>query len=149
MTTTAEWLTTFPKLLDLEPEDRAWAVNWLRHASGDWGLNQRPGNLANDLLRVRRWRPRALHWLLLNSTKAAQIAANAAWPDTTPSKSQPTQDEIAAVEATLAALKPADPIRSTHEQLDALSGSLLRPYHLSPQQLDAANPLPNGRKRAP
>lgn len=144
-----DWLASNPSLASLEPEDRAWATNWLRHASGDWGHNQRIGNLANDLHRVRRWRPRALLWLLLNSTKAAQIAANAAWPDTTPSKQQPTQDEIAAVQASLAALKPADPTQSTREQLDALSGSNLRPYHLSPQQLDAANPLPNGRKRPP
>jgi len=118
----------------LEPEDRAWAQNWIRLRLG--------------LDRVRKHRPRAFAWLVTNVPKAAELAARHGWDDTSHRKRAPTDAELAAVAQTLQALQPAEPLRDRSQQLDALTGVPLRPAHLSPAQLDALNPLPNGRKRS-
>src|SRR5262249_25205700 len=117
-----------------EPEDRAWAENWLRLRLG--------------LHLVRKHRPRAFLWLVTNVPKAAEFAARAGWDDANYAKPGPPDAEIDAVAQTLQALPPTAPIRNRSQQLDALTGIPLRPALLSPAQLDATNPLPNGRKRA-
>lgn len=118
----------------LEPEDRAWAENWIRLRLG--------------LDRVRKHRPRAFAWLVGNVPKAAELAARHGWDDTPRIKRAPTDAELAAVAQTLQALQPAEPLRDRTQQLDALTSIPLRAAHLSPAQLDALNPLPNGRKRS-
>jgi len=118
----------------LEPEDRAWAENWIRLRLG--------------LDRVRKHRPRAFAWLVTNVPKAAEIAARAGWDDAPHTKRGPTDAEIDAVAQTLQALQPHEPTRNRSQQLDALTGLPLRTAWLSPTQLDALNPLPNGRKRS-
>ena len=125
------WLADLPALAQLQPEDQAWAVNWLRHASGDWG--GQVGNLLAGLQRTRARRPLAFQWLALHSNRAAQLAAKAGWND--PSHHAPSPDEIAAVAQTLAALQPHDAIRSPSEQIDAITGLPLRHSNISPQTL--------------
>jgi len=105
----------------LEPEDRAWAENWLRLRLG--------------LHLVRKHRPRAFAWLVLNVPKAAEIAARNGWDDTPRMKRSPTEAEIAAVAQTLRALQPAEPVRDRSQQIDTLTGIPLRPAYLTPQQL--------------
>jgi len=134
------------KLDILEPEDRAWAQNWIRHASGDWGklrdgADAPPGNLHTGLNVTRHHRPHAFQWLVLNHPIARTIAAKAGWDD--PPKTKPTEDEIQAVNAILKTL-PQDPIRSRQQQLDALSGLPLRPSYLSPEQLQSIRKLNGG-----
>ena len=144
MTTSADWLAQFPTLEQLDAEPRAWAVNWLRHAAGEWGGS--PGNLGHDLARCRKHRPQAFAWLVLNSTRAAGLAASRGWSDTR--RSAPTDEELAAVAAAVASVVPQEPARTPGEQIDALTGLPARAYHLTPEQLDVVNPLPNGRKRS-
>jgi len=120
-------------LHQLDPEDRAWAETWIRLQSG--------------LHLVRRHRPRAFAWLVANVPKAAEIATRHGWDNTPRIKRAPTVSELNAVAETLKAFTPHEPTRSTSQQIDALTGIPLRPAHLSPQHLDAINPLPNGRKR--
>src|SRR5262249_22155427 len=98
--------------------------------------------------RVRKHRPRAFAWLVGNVPKAAELAARHGWDDTPRIKRAPTDAELAAVAQTLQALQPAEPLRDPTQQLDALTSIPLRAAHLSPAQLDALNPLPNGRKRS-
>ena len=105
----------------LEPEDRAWAENWMRLRLG--------------LHLVRKHRPRAFAWLVLNVPKAAEIAARAGWDDTSRVKRYPTDAELTAVAETLKALLPAEPQRDRSQQLDALTGIPLRSSYLTPQQL--------------
>src|SRR5262245_28532226 len=105
----------------LEPEDRAWAENWLRLRLG--------------LHLVRKHRPRAFLWLVTNVPKAAEIAARAGWDDTPRIKRAPTEAEICAVAETLRALVPLEPLRDRSQQIDTLTGIPLRPAYLSPAQL--------------
>jgi hypothetical protein len=105
----------------LEPEDRAWAENWLRLRLG--------------LHLVRRHRPRAFAWLVINVPKAAEIATRHGWDDPQRLQRAPTDAEINAVANTLRALEPRQPTRSPAQQRDALSGLPLRPAYLTPKQL--------------
>ena len=61
-------------------EDRAWANNWARHASGDWGKGGRLTEIAEEaqlrfqLERMERRRPTAFRWLMANDARAYQLA---------------------------------------------------------------------------
>src|SRR5262249_18494182 len=135
-TASAPWHRTSTTMTPdtLEPEDRAWAENWIRLRLG--------------LDRVRKHRPRAFAWLVGNVPKAAELAARPGWADTPRIKHAPTDGNVAAGAQTWQARQPAEPLRDRTQQLDALTSIPLRAAHLSPAQLDALNPLPNGRKRS-
>jgi len=101
---------------------------------------------------MRQKRPHAFNQLVLTSPVAARIASHAGLDNPhQPRRKQPTPEEIANVEASRAAAVAQLVTHQADAQLgvDKLTGLPIRTAHLSPQALDAINPLPNGRKRSP
>jgi hypothetical protein len=83
----------------LSAEDRQWVIIWQRHKAGNWGAAKdgtpylgSSTQLKNELYRMKRCKPAAFKWIVLNDREAARIAALAGWDDDTPERAR-TEEE--------------------------------------------------------
>jgi len=148
---------------DIDDNDRAVIRGWnLRRATGFREYARRAGADGADdpratpqrfLSMVRTFFPRAYRAIIATDVFAADIAMRAGWiheeRDAPPTEEEVEYVHSRVIEAMQVMHQPLPPEFTVNEQRDAVTPTPpVRARHLTPEQLDRVNPLPDGLKRA-